>query len=56
MIKFIIVIGRKSFSNRVVQSNYWIIQSELLTVFFKALKQKTKEVCQNTEMITFVKI
>ena len=35
MIKFIIVIGRKCFSNYVAQSNYRIIQTKLLTTLFK---------------------
>ena len=35
MINFIIVIGRKYFSNYVAQSNYWIIQTKLLTALFK---------------------
>ena len=35
MIKFIILIGQKYFSNYVAQSNYWIIQTKLLTVLFK---------------------
>ena len=32
MIKFIIVTGGKHFSNYVAQSNYWIIDTSLLTV------------------------
>ena len=35
MIKFIIVIGRKYFSNYVAQSNYWIAQTKLLTALLK---------------------
>ena len=35
MIKFIIAIGRKYFSNYVAQSNYCIIQTKLLTALFK---------------------
>ena len=35
MITFIIVIGRKYFSNYVAQNNYWIIQIKLLTALFK---------------------
>ena len=35
MIKFIIVIGQKYFSNYVAQSNYWIIQTKRLTTLFK---------------------
>ena len=41
--KIIILIGRKYFSNCVVQSNYLIIPTELLTALFlkKTSKQKT---------------
>ena len=35
MIKFIILIGRKYFSNYVTQSNYLIIETKLLTALFK---------------------
>ena len=35
MIKLIIVIGQKHFSNHVAQSNYWIFQTKLLTALFK---------------------
>ena len=35
MMKFIIVTGRKYFSNYVAQSIYWIIQNKLLTALFK---------------------
>ena len=35
MIKFIIVVGPKYFSNYVSQSNYWFIQANLLTALFK---------------------
>ena len=34
MIKFIIVIGRKYFSNYVAESNYGIIQTNFLTALF----------------------
>ena len=50
MIKFIVVIGRKYFSNKVAQSNYSIIQTKLLntkllkTNLFKNInKSKTKQ-------------
>ena len=36
IIKFIILIGRKYFSNYVAQSNYWIIQAKLLNTLFKS--------------------
>ena len=36
MIKFIIVTGRKYFSNYGAQSNYLIIQTKLLSTFFKS--------------------
>ena len=42
MTKFIIVTGRKSFSNYFAQSNYWIIQTKLLTTIFKN-NNETKE-------------
>ena len=42
MSKLIIVTGRKYFSNYVAQNNYWIIQRNLLTDFFKN-NIKTKE-------------
>ena len=35
MIKLIIVIGQKYFSIYVAQSNYWVIQTKLLTALFK---------------------
>ena len=35
MMKFIIVIGRKYFSNYVAQSNYRIIQTKPLTALFE---------------------
>ena len=35
MIKFVIIIGRKYFSNYVKQSNYLIIQTKLLTTLCK---------------------
>ena len=35
MIKFIILIGRKYFSNYVTRSNYLIIETKLLTALFK---------------------
>ena len=35
MIKFVIIIGRKYFSNYVKQNNYLIIQTKLLTALFK---------------------
>ena len=35
MIKSVIIIGRKYFSNYVKQSNYLIIQTKLLTALFK---------------------
>ena len=35
MIKFAIIIGRKYFSKYVTQSNYLIIQTEILTALFK---------------------
>ena len=35
MVKLIIVIGWKYFSNYVAQSNYWVIQTKLLTALFK---------------------
>ena len=35
MIKFIIVIAPKCFSNYMAQSNYWAIQTKLLTFLFK---------------------
>ena len=45
MIKFIIVIGRKCFSNYVAQNNYWIIQTKLFAAFFKN-NNETKEYSQ----------
>ena len=46
MTKFIIVIGRKYFSNYVAQNNYWpIIQIKLLTTL---IKKNTKQIKQMT--------
>ena len=42
MIKFIIVIGKKIFSNYVAQSNYWITHTKLLTTLFKNNIEKKK--------------
>ena len=35
MVKFTIVFGQKYFPNYVAESDYWIIQTKLLTAFFK---------------------
>ena len=46
MIKSIIVVGQRYSYNYVAQSNYWIIQTKLLTVLFlkkKSLKRKVVE-------------
>ena len=42
MINFIILIGRKYFSNCVAQGNYWIIQIKLLTAVSGKNKIETK--------------
>ena len=55
MTKFIIVIGRKYFSNYVPQSNYWIIQIKLLADLFQNSNEK-KEYKKYTEMISLVKV
>ena len=60
MTKFIILIGRKYFSNYVAQSSYrFSIQIKLLTAHFflkKALKQETIAKLLKKEMISLIKI
>ena len=52
MIKFFIVIGRKCFSNYVAQSNYWIIQTKLLTALFKNNIGKEKKYVDQIKKIS----
>ena len=49
MIKFFIVIGRKCY---VAQSNYWIIQTKLLTALFKNNIGKEKKYVDQIKKIS----
>ena len=58
MIKSIILVGQRYSYNYVAQSNYWIIQTKLLTVLLlkkKVWNEKLKKVRWNRKIISMVK-